>query len=87
MYYTPDKIRERLRATPFRPFRIIASEGLRFEVYHPELVMVGERDISIGSPSAKYPEGVYDRMTRVALIHIVGMEDLPVPASPGNGQT
>ena len=83
--YTLDGILRRLREKPFRPMRIIASEGLRFDVYHPDLVLVGEEDVLIGSPSPKNP-GAYERMTRVALAHIVALEDLPAIASKGNGQ-
>src|SRR5262245_4127598 len=30
-----EDIQERLRVKPFRPFRIIASEGLRYDIHHP----------------------------------------------------
>jgi len=75
MYRYTD-IQERLRQKPFRPFRIIASEELRYDIYHPDLVLVGVRDLMIGTPSSE-SETAYDRVTRVALVHVVALEDLP----------
>jgi hypothetical protein len=78
-------VQERLREKPFRPFRIIVSEGLSFDIRHPDLVFVGRRDLMIGFPGPDNPTA-YDRVTRVALVHVIALEDLPTPASPGNGQ-
>jgi hypothetical protein len=75
-----DDILKRIREKPFRPFRIIASEGERFDIYHPDLVLVGNRDLMIGHPGPN--PAVYDGVTRVALLHVVALEDLPVGASP-----
>jgi len=80
-----DDILTRVRQKPFRPFRIIASEGERFDIFHPDLVLVGQRDLTIGH-SGPNP-AVYDGVTRVALVHVVALEDLPQqPAAPSNGQ-
>ena len=83
--YNAEDIQARLREKPFRPLRIIASEGLRFDIHHPDLVLVGRRDLMIGSPGPDNPS-VYDRVTRLALVHVVALEDLPVAQGPGNGQ-
>ena len=83
--FRAEDIQKRVREKPFRPFQIIASENQRFEIHHPDLVFVGTRDLMIGFPGPDNPT-IYDRITRVALIHVVALEDLPVPTSPGNGQ-
>ena len=83
--YSAEDILARLRAKPFRPLRIIASEGLRFDIHHPDLVFVGRRDLMIGFPGPDNPS-IYDRVTRVALVHVVALEDLPAPSTPGDGQ-
>jgi hypothetical protein len=80
--YRPEEIQARLRVRPFRPLRLIVSEGLRYDIVHPDLVLVGQRDLTIGSPSPGNPT-IYDRLTRVAIVHVVGMEDLPVTTPPG----
>ncbi len=83
--YRSEDIQARLRERPFRPLRIIASEGMKFDVFHPDLVFVGRHDLMIGFPGPDNPT-VYDRVTRVALVHIVALEDLPAPTSSGDGQ-
>ncbi len=83
--YRAEDIQSRLRERPFRPLRIIVSEGLQFDIYHPDLVWVGRHDLMIGFPGPDNPT-VYDRVTRVALVHVVALEDLAVPAPPGDGQ-
>lgn len=85
--YSPEDIQTRLREKPFKPLRIIASEDMHFDIYHPDLVLVGRRDLMIGFAGPDSPS-IYDRVTRVALIHVVALEELPAPSSPqGNGQS
>jgi hypothetical protein len=82
--FRADEIQDRLLQKPFRPLRFIVSEGLRYDIYHPDLVFVGERDLMIGFPGPTRPT-IYDRVIRVALVHVVGMEDLPAPSPNTNG--
>jgi hypothetical protein len=85
--FRAEDIQARLRQQPFQPLRLIATEGLRYDIIHPDLVLVGARDLTIGYATPDRPT-VYDRVVRVAIVHIVGIEDLPVaPAAPANGQT
>jgi hypothetical protein len=84
--FTPDQIQSRARQQPFVPFRITTSAGQTFEVRHPELIMVGRRDLSVGTASAENPLQ-YDNVTRIAIMHVTTLEDLPASApSGGNGQ-
>jgi hypothetical protein len=83
--FRAEDIQERLRQRPFRPLRIIASEGQRFDIYHPDLVLVGRRDLMIGFPSSDNPT-VYDRVTYLALVHVVAREEIPVPSESNDGQ-
>jgi hypothetical protein len=83
--YRPEDIQARLREKPFRPLRIRVSEGLQYDIHHPDLVFVGSRDLMIGFPGPDSPS-IYDRVTRVALVHVVALEDIPATAPPGNGQ-
>ena len=82
--YSAEDIQVRLREKPFRPLRIVASEGLRYEIHHPDLILVGRHDLMIGHPDPVTPT-VYDQVTRVALVHVVALEDIPIAAVPGNG--
>ena len=83
--FTADGIKARLNQKPFCPLRIIASEGLTYDIYHPDLVCVGWSDLQVGFASPDHPTN-YDRTIRLALGHIVGLEDIPVPTpSAKNG--
>ncbi len=77
-----EDLRDYLRERPFRPFRLVLTEGTIYEVRHPELFMLGNRSVVIGLP--RHPtETVYDRTTMVNLFHIVRLERLEVPTTPG----
>ena len=80
--FKAEDIQTRLREKPFRPLRIIANEGLRYEIFHPDLVLVGQRDLMIGFPSQQNPT-VYDQVVRVALGHVVALEDISTPQTTG----
>jgi hypothetical protein len=82
--FTPEEIQTRLRQRPFRPVRLIASEGLHYDIVHSDLVLVGRRDLTIGFATAENP-AIYDRQVRVALVHVVALEDLPAATVPPNG--
>jgi hypothetical protein len=82
--FRPADIKARILERPFRPLRIVVSEGLRYDVYHPDLVFVGQRDFMIGFPGPDDPT-IYDKVIRVALVHVVGLEDLPAQDKSSNG--
>ena len=82
--FSAEDIQARLREKPFRPLRIIASEGLHYDVYHANLVFVGRRDVMVGFPSPDRPT-IYDRVIRLALVHIVALEEIPTSATSSDG--
>jgi hypothetical protein len=82
--FTADMIRERVRQRPFVPLRLVTSAGETYDIYHPDLVMVGQRDLMIGTASAKHPD-IYQQVTRVALLHVSELRDLPTPTQPASG--
>ncbi len=84
--FTSEVIKTRLNERPFRPLRIIVSEGLSYEINHPDLVWVGWSDVQIGFASPDHPT-TYDRTIRIAMAHVVGLEDIPSSApAHKNGQ-
>jgi hypothetical protein len=78
-----EDIRARLREKPFRPVGLVASEGLRYDIDHPDLILVGQRDLTIGFPGPDNPM-IYDRVVRAAIVHLAGIEDLPAWAASAN---
>jgi hypothetical protein len=85
--FTADDIKARVRHQPFVPLRITTSAGQTFDVYHPDLIMIGRRELMVGRASAESPTQ-YEQVTRIAIMHITALEDLPMQqASQGNGAT
>jgi hypothetical protein len=83
--FTAEEKLKRMRERPFRPVRILVSEGMHFDIKHPDMVFVGRHDVTIGTPDPASPS-IYAGQMRVALVHIVALEDLPVPPpAPTNG--
>lgn len=78
--FSPEAIKSRLNEKPFRPLRIIASEGRTFDIFQPDLVWVGWNDLQVGFASPDHPT-IYDRTVRIAMSHVVGIEDLPAKKS------
>ena len=84
MIYTPDDVQSRLRERPFAPVRILTSTGQAYDIYHPDLVLIARRFLVIGIPSSDNPSQA-DQVTRVALVHLAELRDLPAPAPLANG--
>jgi hypothetical protein len=63
------------------------SDGVSYEVRHPELLMVGLSSAVVGFPDPSVP-GAYARTEMIALRHIVRIEWLespePTPSTPSN---
>lgn len=84
--FTAEDILARMRKQPFVPVRIVTSSGESYEVHHPDLVLVGRRDIQVGLASKRNP-AIYEQVSRVSLLHITAMEDVLSKGkkSGGNG--
>ena len=76
MSFTPDNVRDRLRVQPFVPLRIVTTTDQTYDIYHPDMVMVGIRFVMVGTPSTENP-AYADLFARVAIMHITEMRDLP----------
>ncbi len=77
---TFDDLAEHVNRRPFIPFRLYLTDGMSFDVRHPELFMLGRRSVLIGlaaDPAQKF----YDRSTMVDLLHIMRTEPLAQPTS------
>ena len=84
--FTADDIQARVRERPFVPLRIVTSAGQSFDIFHPGLIMVGRRALVLGTSSSENPSQ-FDQVTRVAILHVTAVHDLPVqPSQTGNGQ-
>jgi len=86
--FTHDDVQSRLRSQPFVPMRVVTTTGQTYDIFHPDLVMVGRRFLIVGTPTADIPT-VFDSVTRIALVHVTELRDLPtlVPPVGTNGPT
>jgi hypothetical protein len=80
--FSSNDIQARIQERPFRPLRVVTSSGQSYDVRHPELVIVGRRDMIIGTGSNDNPT-VYEVANRVAIMHVTDLQDLPEPSTPG----
>ncbi len=71
-----------LRARPFESFAIHLDDGTVYEIRHPDQVLPTPRTLSIGV-SGQQGALAYDRVDRVALVHITRLE--PRGAVHGQG--
>jgi hypothetical protein len=75
-----DELRESLREHPFEPFRIHLTNGMVYEVRHPEMALLTRHSVHVveltksGKPT--------DRVVKCDLLHVVAVE----PANGRNGR-
>ena len=81
---THEELHAAARRQPFLPFRLILTTGTTYDIRHPDLIMVGRRSAIIG-PTKDANATAYDRTIQVDLLHVVGIENLPVSPSSANG--
>jgi hypothetical protein len=81
---TPNDIREDIRRQPFRPVRLIVDDGSQYDIYHPDMCMIGLGSIIVGlanDPSSPY----FERTVRIDCRHISRILPLPVNPAAANG--
>jgi hypothetical protein len=74
-------IRTRLRERPFTPFVLVVSTGEGYAIRHPEQVLVTPSYVYV---SVDVDGDTSDEVSRVALLHVVELRDLPASAE-GDG--
>ncbi len=80
---TVQTFRELLSQKPFRPFRLVMSNGQTYEVRHPEMAMLTRTDILVGIDIAD--DGVPAEFKICSLLHVTSIE--PLSIAPAGQQT
>jgi hypothetical protein len=78
----PDDLQTILRLRPFKPFRIHLSNGLTYEIRHPEMAVVERSIVWIHLPAANLPIPLGERRVFVVLLHIVYGEFFELSIAP-----
>jgi hypothetical protein len=73
---TANDISQRVRVRPFIPLRIVTSSGQSYDITHPDLIMVGRRDLIVGTSSEEEP-GHYEQVSRASIMHVTALENCP----------
>ena len=71
---------------PFIPLRIVTSSGQAYDITHPDLILIGKRDLMVGTASNDNPTA-YEVANRVAIMHITDLQDIPNAAPVGKNGT
>ena len=81
-----DDLLERIRHRPFLAFVVVTTDGTKYEVRHPEMLMPGRRTVTIGLPDDPGTP-VYDRQVIVSMLHVQRLEVLQTQTpTTGDGQ-
>ncbi len=81
---TQQEVHDAARRQPFEPFRLILTTGATYDIRHPDLILVGRRSAIIGI-TEDGTGTAYERTLKVDLLHIVGIEELPVSSPSSDG--
>jgi hypothetical protein len=65
--------RDLLSERPFKPFRVIMSSGLSYEVRHPEMAFVTKSDLVIG---IDVEDDVPAQFKICSLLHVTAIEPI-----------
>lgn len=65
-----------LQEKPFRPLRIVLTDGSSHEIRHPEFAWVTRSTVLVGLPASALPVPAIDDYVTIALLHIVKAEFL-----------
>jgi hypothetical protein len=70
----PEEIRKHVRKQPFRPFRVFMSDGSKYDVHHPELILVARREVFITTVLGE--DDIPERVAWCDPIHVTRIEPL-----------
>jgi hypothetical protein len=80
---SPEDLLQRIRQRPFQPFIVVTTDGTRYDIHHPEMLMPGRRTVTIGVPDEPATP-VYDRQVILSMLHLQRPE-LPGTRAPSSG--
>jgi hypothetical protein len=78
-----EELRDTLQKRPFEPFRLVMTDGVGYEIRHPDLLWVGKRSAMVGL-TGKPDQTLYERTIKVDLLHVIRLEPLKATSSKKN---
>lgn len=77
----PQELRDTVKRQPFEPFRIVMTDGIGYDIRHPDLVMVGQRTAIVGL-TVQPDQVLFERTVKIDLLHIIRIETLEADQKP-----
>lgn len=81
---TAHEIKSFLKKVPFEPFTLVMSNNERYDVYHPEMLVVGHAMCTLGLAKPRDPDPIADRFVHLSVGHILKIE--PVEEARAKGK-
>ncbi|MBI3848710.1 MAG: hypothetical protein HY298_00255 [Verrucomicrobia bacterium] len=69
-----EEFKSLLEQRPFVPFRIFVTGGATYDIPHEDFVLLSRSLVTLGAVAG--PDGIFDRVVHVPLIHINKIEML-----------
>lgn len=69
-------IRDFLKKAPFEPFTLVMTNNERYDVLHPEMLLVTYTMLALGLNKAEDPEALPERMVWLSPEHVLKIEPL-----------
>ena len=70
---SPEVLRNEIRRQPFVPLRLHLTDGKVYDIRHPEMVLIKQREVYVGRETAP-GSGVAAECDLVSLLHVVRVE-------------
>jgi len=80
----PQELRDSLQEQPFRPFRIVLTDGVGYDIRHPDLLWVGQRVAYVGL-TGEPGQTFFERSVKVDLLHVVRIEPIEAAKNASGG--
>jgi hypothetical protein len=71
---TIPELKERMQLNPFKPFRILTSDGKGYDVTNHDMMFIKRNGVEIALDLDA--NAVAERFAKIALLHITCIEDL-----------
>lgn len=75
---------DELKKQPFQPVRVELTDGLSYEIRHPDLVIVFPSKVVIATPGRNQPQPA-ERYDVVSMSHIMRLTPLNASSTPATG--
>jgi hypothetical protein len=80
-------IQDAIRRTPFEPFNVVMSSGEKYEVKHPENIVLMKDAAAVPVYESYKDDGRPDRLIYASYLHISALEPVPPPPKPKSSRS